>query len=1119
MLGLRLNLAGCAILISLLAAIPASAGATPPGGEVIPRSTSGSVAATPGDGVSLVFRLTNTSRQQLRVRPRITYPTGWRLVTPETSFGMSAGARELRIVRLSVPSDAAPGRYWIVLTAFPERAPVPLLVDSIAVDVREYRRIDVALVEAPQRSAAGSPYSATFAVRNSGNVAGAVGLRVASSDDLPAFLDSAVVHLGPGASRSVRVVVRTEGAKTRHVFHRLELRAGIVGDDSLPAVTASGLVELIPRVAEPASRFHRLPVDVAVRRIDVNGGSLGGASAALYTAEVRARGTLTEGGSTQLDVLLRGPQPEPLVAFGERDEIRASLRSPHLDLHLGDQAVALSPLTENGRSGFGAGGRITTGRVMVGGFALRNRWGTVLDDDLHRGGFVNVRLTDASTVGVTYLSRGGIDPGSLWAARSVLAPISGTRVELEYGAGTNQAGRSTAHALSLTGAYARLGYAVQHLGTGIDYPGSARGTDFGSASAWLRLWRQLVIRGQLSDHTRRFPLLTDTVADRQQRAEGGIAYGSVLAAEYARTARGGSMLLRPLDGLEEVLRVRATIRLGVFSFGGIAERGRVEESRSTTSWRPFEHDGVQAVLSPGTRMSYAATVDHFSGSSVYTPWAQDRLAATFNATLRLNGDATRVRLFASGVRDRVGPARTFGTLDAAVEQRLPLGHEVSARVRLRAWAGIGALDQSVAEVTYRVHFGVPVSRSRTSARIVGRVYDVETGRGVANALVRVGGRAILTDGAGRLVLTGIRPAAQYVELDRGSIGLDRVPTQDNPLPVPTTPGGTAQLELGVIRSAHVSGRVELFDATAQGASGAVIPTTLVGGLQGAIITLSRGSEAYRRLTDDGGRFRFDDLRPGRWTLRVEQALLPPDHYLEQEVFDLEIAPGENVALTARVLPRKRVIRIITEGELTAKPGDAVATARLRRAGDDTRTAARPDSSTRRAESAAEPTARTTRAPSGTIRHRYTVSRWEMGLPSVAGFVYGDTALWPKLWVANRDQLRSPGTLRPGQRLIVPDAAPLTAREIAARDAYVARRRAEAARHRYTVTRWDTDLMAIAKFIYGDASLWPKIWVANRRRLKSPTALRPGQRLLIPDEAPLTSEEIAARDAYLARRRR
>jgi nucleoid-associated protein YgaU len=49
---------------------------------------------------------------------------------------------------------------------------------------------------------------------------------------------------------------------------------------------------------------------------------------------------------------------------------------------------------------------------------------------------------------------------------------------------------------------------------------------------------------------------------------------------------------------------------------------------------------------------------------------------------------------------------------------------------------------------------------------------------------------------------------------------------------------------------------------------------------------------------------------------------------------------------------------------------------------------------------------------------------------------------------------------------------------------------------YTVKSGDT-LSKIAKYIYGDANAYPKIFEANRDVLKSPDLIQPGQQLKLP----------------------
>ena len=77
----------------------------------------------------------------------------------------------------------------------------------------------------------------------------------------------------------------------------------------------------------------------------------------------------------------------------------------------------------------------------------------------------------------------------------------------------------------------------------------------------------------------------------------------------------------------------------------------------------------------------------------------------------------------------------------------------------------------------------------------------------------------------------------------------------------------------------------------------------------------RPSETLRRLTDRRGRFIFEDVRPGKWTLKVYEAGLPEYHYLEQNTFTFELKPGGKEEVLVRVLPKVRRIEIIEEGEI------------------------------------------------------------------------------------------------------------------------------------------------------------------------------------------------------------
>ena len=84
------------------------------------------------------------------------------------------------------------------------------------------------------------------------------------------------------------------------------------------------------------------------------------------------------------------------------------------------------------------------------------------------------------------------------------------------------------------------------------------------------------------------------------------------------------------------------------------------------------------------------------------------------------------------------------------------------------------------------------------------------------------------------------------------------------------------------------------------------------GLANVTVELKNGSEIRRTDTDNQGGFVFEELRPDKWTLSISSDNLPEYHSLEQDTFELELKPGQKEEISAKVLPMKRRIHIITE---------------------------------------------------------------------------------------------------------------------------------------------------------------------------------------------------------------
>lgn len=118
----------------------------------------------------------------------------------------------------------------------------------------------------------------------------------------------------------------------------------------------------------------------------------------------------------------------------------------------------------------------------------------------------------------------------------------------------------------------------------------------------------------------------------------------------------------------------------------------------------------------------------------------------------------------------------------------------------------------------------------------------------------------------------------------------------------------------------------------------------------------------------------------------------------------------------------------------------------------------------------------TAPPAQEITEFYTVQTGDT-LSEIAKQFYGDGSKYPIIFEANKEVIKDPNLIYPGQMLRIPKPAGGESQS-------------------YTVQSGDT-LSKIAKQFYGAANQYMKIFEANRDILKDPNVIHPGQKIRIP----------------------
>jgi len=1031
-----------------------------------------------GGRITPPFRVINRASASVTGRVIVALPASWRSLVLDTSIVVAARDSEFAYLAIWIPPDARAGA---TVVRYGVSAPTAAsTTDSVVVVVPERRSLSVRPFPVPRFVAAGTAYTTRFTVRNVGNARTSVRLRLASSGGVEARLvDSSRIVLEPGESHISRVEVRTSQGLTEGVHHQVVLTA--TSDNQGVTVSDKGttIVEIVPRRAGSAPRFRSLPGELLLR---------GGDKSNTYSAELHGSGALN-GGSTRADFLFRGPNPTNSF-LGQQDEFRFGLFSPHYQLQLGDAISSASRLTETGLSAFGASAGIPIGPLVASAYTKRDRRSYAYTGEQQTGGSADVWLSSFARIGGSAFTRTGVNATSAWSARGTLAAL-GTRIDGELGHDLGTRG-GMAYATAFSAQYSRISLDLRRESADSAFRNYWHGSTTTSAYTAFRPFAPLSINIRYSEFSSGGAGPVAFSINRNDRgAEAGITLGNILGTTYRSVYENG------LSFAPGASRQTQSVQ----AFFGIPLPGlfiRLEDERGggafagSSGGKPFERVGVRASLNAfGQRIS--AGGQKTTGTPPYSAATQNTLSGNASASIRLGG-STRLTMSATAFRYGAAQPVTFTTLDVGLSHSLAAGRRVAAHSRSFAYSPAIATQRSMGELEYALPLGIPVALSEDAGSVDVTVIDDATRRPVRDVLVRLANESRFTDAAGRAKFVGLSEGTYYLETDRGSLLPGRIVMPATPMSVSLRPREKRLIELHVMPGVRVAGSVMRQQFRVRPRIDA--PDSLVDAAPATNVVIGMANgDTVRVPIDADGRFSFTDLHPGKWTLFIVTADLPAGHHLDRQRVALDLVPGTMPSIDIKIVPENRNVTFITSAELkpTLVSGDSMPA-----------------------------------APRPVSRHTYTVGNDRETLFQIAGAMYGARGLWPKIWMANRDLLPTPESLRRGQTLVVPDSAALTPDEIAARDDYLAGRgfappggaapvrRPPVGTRFHTVVKGD-GLMALARALYDDESLWPKIWYANLDLLPTTPDLKIGQRLRIPDKAPLTERELALWNRYRGRK--
>jgi hypothetical protein len=908
------------------------------------RSTSPELLETqPGKIVTGSFLVSNHTEREEELFEKLTLPAGWQeIVSDEFTLKLKAEEQQVRVVAFLVPRSSPAGRYQISYSVRSQRDLNIADSDTIAVVVLPVIKLEILVEEKPEVVIAGEAYEVRLRLISKGNCKIDVRLQMKSNPDYPVTMEPSEITLEAGKSQIIRLEVKTYEEVKKRIKNILEIKAQ-TGESRFGVVSVrqTVAVEIIPKVTGEFDPYHRLPVQAAL----IGAGQDGKSG---LQAEFSGSGSLDEDGIRRLDFLFRGPDIQDRSTWRRRDEFRIRYQYKHLDLHFGDRSYSLSPLTQRFSYSRGAQANIRYGEFGFGAFYSENRWGKPKTRKV--GTYLAYQFNEKFDIKGNFLSKNKESTPSfrgyhvqIYSIQAEIKANEKTHLGLECGFnhGEREGKLSDlAFRMDLRGLISnRIWYSFEKTHAGPKYFGYYNDADYTSGTITFPIYRKL--RGNLFYRSYKNNLDLDSTtgtANREKSYRARIFYsfpfGTSVSLDYGDLIREDYMLPAKYNYEEKAWKLGLAHTFRKLNLSTYMERGKFEDNLSAITNDDLERYSLYAHFRPSSNQTYSLYAR--IGPSSFTASPERIKSVGLSTSWHIKDD---ISFSLNYRRDESGSegSQKRSDISSTLSYTLPNNHALVLRCQWSKYQRKKKGEFSFFAM-YTLPLKIPVSKKKSIGVLKGKVYDDEKPQRppIPEVILTVHGATAITNENGEFVFPSLKPGAYYLGAERSSIGLNRIPNEKLPIMIEVKGGETVEIEVGVLTSCRISGRVAIFAQESDKKFGDQATSSkdslfLVGsgeeegpkedvvekgtGLGNILVEITDGKEVLRQSTDQKGRFYFEEIRPGTWTLKVYDYDLPAHHYLEEKEFLFELKPGEEKEVTVRVLPRLRPIQIIEEGEI------------------------------------------------------------------------------------------------------------------------------------------------------------------------------------------------------------
>jgi len=864
---------------------------------------SGKKEVDTGVSINVLVMITNYTDTDKDIQIRLTNGAdSCKLIADYSSICIKKGTSLNKIIGIQIPNYFRSGDYTIVLEALEKAGINSFGIIEIPIYIKPTYEISITKLNTPQFIFAGDSMRTDYLIRNLSNLDATI--KTTAINGSQTKVNHLIIPRDSGVIVSHRV--STSKKSTSYSRQTIIFIATIV-DKPETETSVSSSIDVFPSGNVKFDKFERFPVKVA--GIAASSNRFGDKMiSGLF--DIRGQGELGKMKDKTLSFHLRGPDRSGDPLFGLNDEYYLLYSTPKLKVTLGDYNFGLSDLTEASRSGRGVELQYKIKKLSVGSYFNTPRYYPLVKQIY--AAYTNYDFNTKNGISAGYLVKSDTtnQQMQLFTLSAFITPFPWMKTSAEVAAGEKQSERTKAYKASLALNFSPVSAHINYLYADPNFPGFISNSLRLSSAVSLQLNKFILSASY--DQNSTYMALDTLYANMPFSKNLSLSTSYRFTPQNTISLGGYSISLKdqsinPLfDYTRTYGRLSMQNRFGSFSLTLLGDYGIMENLLSTS-------ENKQSIFYNGT-FSFNYRLSKRLSTSIYTNYQGGQQNVTGYDRFYYGG------MLSGNIKDRFSVSLQYNSnyewqyynSDRSLFS-LNLNGHINANNEISLSANYNLIKNSLDTKEYNVQLrythtiNIPVSKKKNLGSVTGKIINHGVEK-VSGLRINMGGSATITDKDGNFKFPMLPVGSHILGIDVSNLELNTITEIPGPILIAVEPGKIIHYEIALTKSGSIAGHIVIQEDERAGQKGFIPVKEQIDKL---IIEANNGSEVFRIYTNRDGTFRFEDLRPGNWQVKVYPKGLPLGYQLITGTFNIALSSGEDEKIDIMIKKKARQIQFQT----------------------------------------------------------------------------------------------------------------------------------------------------------------------------------------------------------------